>query len=95
MRASMQLVGLEVEVDPYVVVSLHHTTKVRNATRGNRAGGGLMSRYTSPQAIALEQLVISIVEQTRHVCEPQACQRTLDKAESAEEWHLLFVKEWQ
>jgi hypothetical protein len=31
-----------------------------------------------------------------HNCSnPVACQRTLDKAKSAEEWHLLFVDRWQ
>ena len=31
-----------------------------------------------------------------HDCgNPAACQRVLDKAESAEEWHLLFVERWQ
>lgn len=57
-----------------------------------------MGRYTSPQAIAFWNKACNFHRgtDTTHVCgNPQACQRTIDKAESAEEWHLLFVKEWQ
>ncbi len=57
-----------------------------------------MIPYSSPQAIAFWNKACNFHRGTdsTHVCgNPQACQRTLDKAESAEEWHLLFVEEWQ
>ena len=57
-----------------------------------------MCPYTSPQAIAFWSKACNFHRGSdlNHKCgNPAACQRTLDKAKSAEESHLLFVEEWQ
>ena len=57
-----------------------------------------MCPYTSPQAIAFWGKACNFHRGSdlNHKCgNPAACKRTLDKAKSAEESHLLFVEEWQ
>ena len=57
-----------------------------------------MCPYTNPQAIAFWGKACNFHRGSdlNHECgNPAACKRTLDKAKSAEESHLLFVEEWQ
>tara|TARA_X000000368_G_scaffold26376_1_gene19921 strand:- start:260 stop:433 length:174 start_codon:yes stop_codon:yes gene_type:complete len=57
-----------------------------------------MCPYTNPQAITFWGKACNFCRGSdlNHKCgNPAACKRTLDKAKSAEESHLLFVEEWQ
>lgn len=57
-----------------------------------------MCPYSSPQAITFWGKACNFCRGSdpNHKCgNPAACRRTLDKAKSAEESHLLFVEEWQ
>ncbi len=57
-----------------------------------------MCPYTSPQAIAFWRKACNFHRGSdlNHKCgNPAACERTFDKAKSAEASHLSLVEEWQ